>query len=414
MAMRIQHTLHILIPKDGNTHSVYDVNVHGTTDDRKYDYIYDLAGNITQIKMNGIVQYEYSYDAHGRLTIEKDYTEQKEYDYDYNTNGNVYGKTEYSINSNGRRTDSDGTTIHYTFENSNWPDQLTSYNGETITYDDSGNPLKYVGGLEFTWSWGRQLSTITLKDNSNVSYRYNQNGLRTHKDTADATTYYEWDGNTLLRETITYKATNKKTDIWYLYDANEKVIGFEYNYLDINGKIVNETVYYEKNLQGDVTGLLDERGVEIATYTYDAWGNVTNSTFAEENEIPYELNHVMYRGYYRDSKTGFYYLQSRYYDAEVGRFINADDIEYLGSSGTIWGHNLYSYCENNPVNYTDPRGNVIWTCIIVGALVGAVLGGVYSAYKSKKKLWISIIITIDTKTDRKRCMVIENWKSQVS
>ena len=83
-----------------------------------------------------------------------------------------------------------------------------------------------------------------------------------------------------------------------------------------------------------MTGLLDARGAEIASYTYDAWGNVitdTEKSFCyEEYEVPFELNHVLYRGYYYDgsctdteSDTNLYYLQSRYYDAEVGRFINA-------------------------------------------------------------------------------------------
>ena len=220
---------------------------------------------------------------------------------------------------NGNRTDSNGTTIHYTYGNSKWPDQLTTYNGQTITYDNSGNPLTYVNGLEFTWDRGRQLSTVTLEDESSVSYRYNENGLRTYKDTSDTTTIYEWDGSTLLRETITYKSTNQKKDIWYLYDANEKVIGFEYSYLNSAGTLVTARVYYEKNLQGDIIGLLDARGAEIAAYTYDAWGKITSKTYVEGNEIPYELNHTLYRGYYRDDETGFYYLQSRYYDAEVGR-----------------------------------------------------------------------------------------------
>lgn len=108
------------------------------------------------------------------------------------------------------------------------------------------------------------------------------------------------------------------------------LIGFEYNYLNFTGELVTARVYYEKNLQADVIGLLDARGAEIATYTYDAWGNVTGRTYVEGNEIPYELNHITYRGYYRDEETGFYYLQSRYYDAEVGRFINADDVNVLG------------------------------------------------------------------------------------
>ena len=346
--------------KEGNTGATYNVDIYAGAADKEFDYTYDLTGNITKIKLNGDVRYEYAYDAHGRLTTEKDYTILKEYSYDYNTNGNVYGKTEYPINADGNRTDSDGTTIHYTYENSEWPDQLTTYNGQTITYDNSGNPLTYVGGLEFTWSRGRQLSTVTLGDESSVSYRYNENGLRTYKDTSDTTTVYEWDGSTLLRETVTYKSTNQKADVWYLYDANGSVIGFEYSYLNFAGTLVTARVYYEKNLQGDVIGLLDARGAEIAAYTYDAWGNVTSSTYVEGNEIPYELNHITYRGYYRDEETGFYYLQSRYYDAETSRFLNADDtsLEEL-KNGNIFYSNIYIYCASNPCTYIDKDGNLI-------------------------------------------------------
>ena len=218
-----------------------------------------------------------------------------------------------------------------------------------------------------------------------VSYRYNENGLRTYKDTSDTTTIYEWDGRTLLRETITYKSTNQKKDIWYLYDANEKVIGFEYSYLNSAGTLVTARVYYEKNLQGDIIGLLDARGAEIAAYTYDAWGKITSKTYVEGNEIPYELNHILYRGYYRDDETGFYYLQSRYYDAEVGRFINADDVNVLGMQfNSILKDNLYCYCESNPVNKSDDNGYIAtW---LVGAAVGAVAG--YLLYWAEWKLGI--------------------------
>ena len=241
----------------------------------------------------------------GRSTTEKDYTILKEYSYDYNTNGNVYGKTEYPINTSGKRTDSNGKTVRYTYGNNEWPDQLTTYNGQTITYDNSGNPLSYVNGLEFTWSRGRKLTSVALEDNSSISYKYNENGLRTYKDASDVTTVYEGDESILLRETVTYKSTSRKVDIWYLYDGNGSVIGFEYSYTNFAGTLVTARIYYEKNLQGDVIGLLDARGAEIATYTYDAWGNVTSKTYVEGNEIPYELNHITYRGYYRDDETGF-------------------------------------------------------------------------------------------------------------
>ena len=125
-------------------------------------------------------------------------------------------------------------------------------------------------------------------------------------------------------------------DIWYMYDSGNNVIGFEYSQLsEINETLKTTRIYYEKNLQGDVTGLLDARGAKIASYTYDAWGNVITdnekSFCYEEYEVPFELNHVLYRGYYYDgsctdteSDTNLYYLQSRYYDAEVGRIFEEE------------------------------------------------------------------------------------------
>ena len=69
------------------------------------------------------------------------------------------------------------------------------------------------------------------------------------------------------------------------------------------------------------------------------------------------VNPFTYRGYCYDYDIGMYYLQSRYYDPEVGRFINADDTNYLNATGTVLGCNLFAYCENDPVNNVDPKGN---------------------------------------------------------
>ena len=164
----------------------------------------------------------------------------------------------------------------------------------------------------------------------------------------------------------------KSYDIWYMYDSGNNVIGFEYSQLsEINETLKTTRIYYEKNLQGDVTGLLDARGAKIASYTYDAWGNVitdTEKSFCYEGyEVPFELNHVLYRGHYYDgsctdteSDTNLYYLQSRYYDAEVGRFINADDVSIFDVRlNAIFQDNLYCYCNSNPVNFADNGGFAI-------------------------------------------------------
>jgi RHS repeat-associated protein len=115
-----------------------------------------------------------------------------------------------------------------------------------------------------------------------------------------------------------------------------------------------------------------------AKYEYDAWGNHTVTEYSEDNIGA--LNPIRYRGYYYDQETGLYYLKSRYYDPDTGRFINADDPSVLDlTSGELNGYNLYAYCYNNPVNNVDHSGRfaIIATLLLaigVAALVGAVVG----------------------------------------
>ena len=315
--------------EDDSTHRTFDIEKYG--EKKNIDYTYDSAGNITKIKTDGKLTNAYEYDAHGRLTWEYDYDVSRAYEYGYSTTGNVEAKHTYVINDNGRLVEQDDGLRKYSYGNGDWPDQLTKYCGKEITYDSSGNPKEYYNGMSFNWYRGRQLQEATLANGKRVTYKYNEDGLRTYKDTEKTTTTYEWDETKLIRETVTYKKTGKKYDIWYMYDSGNNVIGFEYSQLsELNETLKTTRIYYEKNLQGDVTGLLDARGAEIASYTYDAWGNVitdTKKSFCYEGyEVPFELNHVLYRGYYYDgshtdteSDTNLYYLQSRYYDAEVGR-----------------------------------------------------------------------------------------------
>ena len=131
---------------------------------------------------------------------------------------------------------------------------------------------------------------------------------------------------------------------------------YNYRYNELDGSIIR--YYYEKNLMGDIIGIYDENGSKVAGYIYDAWGNCTVQTYGTDARIG-EVNPFRYRGYYYDSDIGLYYLKSRYYDAKVGRFINADGIEYLGANGDLAAYNLFAYCSDSPTNYTDSTGNTI-------------------------------------------------------
>ena len=158
---------------------------------------------------------------------------------------------------------------------------------------------------------------------------------------------YIYAGGKLLRETISNGTTAKTLD--FTYDN----VGMPYSLIYNNGTTTT-TYYYITNLQGDVMYLVDASGNEAAAYDYDPYGKVITST----GDLA-EINPLRYRGYYYDTETGFYYLQSRYYDPEICRFINADS--YTSTGVGYLGYNMFAYCNNNPISNSDSDGYTPWS-----------------------------------------------------
>lgn len=130
----------------------------------------------------------------------------------------------------------------------------------------------------------------------------------------------------------------------FFYDANGTPYALKYN---------GTVYYYITNLQGDVIQIVDASGNAVATYEYDPYGKVISATGTLA-----ETNPIRYRGYYYDTETGLYYLQSRYYDPTVGRFISADSIVSTGQG--VLGNNMFAYCLNNPIHRIDPSGTLAY------------------------------------------------------
>ena len=171
---------------------------------------------------------------------------------------------------------------------------------------------------------------------------------------------------------------NGSHTILYFYD------GLSICSIQVDG----QSYFLRRNLFQDVTHIYDLNGNLVASYLYDAWGNhqVFDANGVENTNADFigNINPIRYRGYYFDVETNLYYLNSRYYDPEIGRFINADS--QLNQKDGILGYNMFAYCHNNPIMYSDPTGHSITlACIIIGAVIGAVAGGCAGAYVSKKQ-----------------------------
>ena len=171
-----------------------------------------------------------------------------------------------------------------------------------------------------------------------------------------------------------------------MYDESGSPIGFRRQV-----GTTSTPYYYVKNLQGDIVAIArGGDGAILARYAYDAWGNILSITDNAGHDIsnkPNEIaniNPLRYRGYYYDSETGLYYLQSRFYDPATGRFVNADG--YASTGQGILSHNMFVYCANNPVNRKDPAGQFWITALVVTVVVAACAIGLSGcSVKSKQE-----------------------------
>ena len=315
-----------------------------------FNYTYDANGNILSVSGDQTVTYEY--DDLGQLVWEKNATAGKAWNYTYDNGGNILSRTEYACSGNGTVSGS-GTTTSYTYGDAEWGDLLTAYDGDEITYDGIGNPLSYRGWT-MNWQGGRRLAGMT-KGSDTLSFAYNESGLRTSKTVNGVAHSYVWQGSKLAADITDAYA------LYFHYDSTGDVIGFTRT---ANG--TDTEYFYVKNLQGDILKVITATGTEAATYTYDAWGRVLTST----GDLA-DINPLRYRGYYYDTETGLYYLQSRYYDPEVSRFINPDSFATTDVDGVL-SANMFAYCENNPVTRSDSTGCAFGTLLGVALIAGLV------------------------------------------
>lgn len=301
--------------------------------------------NQTSNSIESSCNISYQYDAAGQIKEVIDGENNRAYCYNYDSSGNIKKAQIFEISSSGDRTlieeknyeYTDGILRSYTDLNGTEVSYLTNNMGSTVRIED-GN--KYCN---FEWGDGRSL--VSYSNNElQADYLYNADGLRIsksiEKNGIDTITRYIW-GDYGLVAAITGNQV-----VRVLYDADNEAAGFS---------IDDENYYYIKNLQGDVIRVVDENGDALVCYSYDPWGVpiVSGNTYLAS------INPCSYRGYYYDWESGYYYLQSRYYDPEIGRFLNTDEVEYLGVTDSLLSLNLFTYCENNPIASSDPTGNFV-------------------------------------------------------
>ena len=318
--------------------------------DAAYTYTYDNNGNVTAISQ-GAKSAAYTYDALNQLTRVNDGFTNKTTTYTYDNAGNILERKEYAYTTGTLGTPT--ATFAYEYD-SEWKDKLVSYNGETISYDEIGNPVSYRG---YTMAWqGKRLESLS-GDGLTASYTYDEQGIRSGKTINGVTTSFSYNGSLLMAQVAPGKS------LLFSYDANGQAVSVNYN---------GTEYYYLRNGQNDIVGLMDESGVRVVEYIYDAWGKLISTTGTLATTLGAD-NPFRYRGYYYDTETGLYYLTTRYYDPEVCRFISAD--VYMSTGQGVLGGNMWAYCLNNPLIYEDSQGKIgILGTLLIGTAIGAAFG----------------------------------------
>ena len=313
------------------------VYTKGTSTKQNIQYTYyDMTGKLSGITVNGKnIEYYYDYDKLRRENNQLLNASFVKYCYDSgNISKDIKGdyKSRTAVISNSSSTS-------YSYDG----DRMMSFGNQACEYDNMGNPTTYRG-KSATWK-GRQLTQL-----GNTKFTYDGQGRRISKNS-----------------------------LTFLYDGNGNIIkqsnGLEF-FFDFEGiaalKRNNTMYFFLRDGQGNIIAIVDSTGDVVVQYWYDAWGNhkvvdADGDEITDQNNIG-NLNPFRYRGYYYDTETGLYFLQTRYYDPEVGRFLNRDSVQYADPE-TINGLNLYAYCLNNPVEYADPTGQ-FWDTVLDILFIG--------------------------------------------
>ena len=349
-------TLHHLTDMD----SLLSATSNGT---ESWRYEYDNVGNITKIT-SGTKVITYQYDELNQLIRENNGVLGTTVLYTYDAGGNMTSRKTYDYTEGTLQTIKKNET--FTYRSDGWKDQILSWNGYRYTYDAGGNPT-LLRGVPLTWGEGRRLKKVSLSWGT-VDFAYDSDGKRVKKISGNTETKYYYNGSILsgLVRTTAGSTGTTKTTVQFVYDAEGKPF-----MLRFNGKT---DYFYLYNGLGDVVGLVDSSNQVVVRYQYNSWGKVTSTQDTSGVSLA-TLNPFRYRKYVYDPETGLYCLGSRYYDPEVGRFVNADDTDVIFAKPQELGSkNLYAYCDNNPVAREDYAGEFPIPCI-VGAVVGAVVSG---------------------------------------
>ena len=302
---------------------------------------YDKNGNITKYGGN-----TYVYDDLNRLVRENNAELAQTTIFEYDKRNNLTKRETFAYTLNTSLTNPLSSTE---FVTGDWKDQivlvknLLNNTEKTIGYDSMGRTSNINNQYTLTWDANGTLIKVA-EGNMFAEYRYDANGKKTDRILYDGTqTTFRYVDDKLIRQT-TYNSDKIITsDINFVYNSTG-LIGFNYN---------NTLYTYRKNLFGDIVAIYNG-DTRVAKYAYDAFGNCT---IVQNNDDDIaNINPFRYRGYYCDNALHFYYLKSRYYSPELGRFISPDRIEYLEPK-KVAGLNLYAYCNNNPIMYIDPNGH---------------------------------------------------------
>ena len=244
------------------------------------------------------------------------------------------------------------------------------------SYDSFGRPVSYNGNT-LSWYGGN------LKSFGNINLYYDLSGRRIKKVNGNKVTHYLYDEQgRLLREKFD---GSDVPYITYMYDSSGAV-GFmlPYAVYDLGKRHINERpFYYVKDLTGNIRRIVDSNGKCVIKYDYDAWGRVISAEYSDTLYTIWEnayfnaysigqLNSLIYKDYYYDKDLELYYLQTRYYDPTVCRFISPDHPDYLDYE-SINGLNLYAYCLNSPVMYYDPTGHFAITTFLISLAIGTLI-----------------------------------------